>query len=121
MAIRIKANKDIKDIRNRVGLSYTDKSGDDLMKAIRQERKVELAYEGHYYWDMRRWKLSATAFTGIRLHGMKIEKNANGSFTYIYTECDDKDRNFPTKMYRFPMPQAELDNNGAVTQYAEWQ
>ena len=33
----------------------------------------------------------------------------------------DKDRNFPTKMYRFPMPQAELDNNGAVTQYAEWQ
>ena len=90
-------------------------------KAIRQERKVELAYEGHYYWDMRRWKLSATAFTGIRLHGMKIEKNANGSFTYIYTECDDKDRNFPTKMYRFPMPQAELDNNGAVTQYAEWQ
>lgn len=39
----------------------------------------------------------------------------------IYTECDDKDRNFPTKMYRFPMPQAELDNNGAVTQYAEWQ
>ena len=86
-----------------------------------QERKVELAYEGHYYWDMRRWKLSATAFTGIRLHGMKIEKNANGSFTYIYTECDDKDRNFPTKMYRFPMPQAELDNNGAVTQYAEWQ
>ncbi len=49
-----------------MGLSYTDKSGDDLMKAIRQERKVELAYEGHYYWDMRRWKLSATAFTGIR-------------------------------------------------------
>ena len=91
------------------------------MKAIRQERQVELAYEGHYYWDMRRWKLSATAFTGIRLHGLKIEQNANGSFNYIYVECDDKDRNFPTKMYRFPMPQAELDNNGAVTQYAEWQ
>ena len=116
-----KANKDIKDIRNRVGLPYSDKSGEDLMKAIRQERKVELAYEGHYYWDMRRWKLSATAFTGIRLHGLKIEQNANGSFNYIYVECDDKDRNFPTKMYRFPMPQAELDNNGAVTQYAEWQ
>ena len=116
-----KANKDIKDIRNRVGLPYSDKSGEDLMKAIRQERKVELAYEGHYYWDMRRWRLSATAFTGIRLHGLKIEQNANGSFNYIYVECDDKDRNFPTKMYRFPMPQAELDNNGAVTQYAAWQ
>ncbi|MCS2594323.1 RagB/SusD family nutrient uptake outer membrane protein [Bacteroides thetaiotaomicron] len=63
--------------------------------------KSELAYEGHYYWDMRRWKLSATAFTGIRLHGLKIEQNANGSFNYIYVECDDKDRNFPTKMYRF--------------------
>ena len=54
------------------------------MKAIRQERKVELAYEGHYYWDMRRWKLSATAFTGIRLHGMKIEKMQMGlSLTFI--------------------------------------
>ena len=115
------ANAAVKAIRDRVGLPYQDKAGENLWKAIRQERKVELAYEGHYYWDMRRWKLSATAFTGIRLHGMKIEKNANGSFTYIYTECDDKDRNFPTKMYRFPMPQAELDNNGAVTQYAEWQ
>ncbi len=54
---------------------------------------------------MRRWRLSATAFTGIRLHGLKIEQNANVSFNYIYVECDDKDRNFPTKMYRFPMPQ----------------
>ena len=42
------------------------------------------------------------------------------SLTFIQNVID-KDRNFPTKMYRFPMPQAELDNNGAVTQYAEWQ
>ncbi|MCS2338214.1 RagB/SusD family nutrient uptake outer membrane protein [Bacteroides sp. BFG-606] len=81
-----KANKDIKDIRNRVGLSYTDKSGNDLIKAIRQERKVELAYEGHYYWDMRRWKLSATAFTGIRLHGNENRAKCKWIFhLHLYT------------------------------------
>ena len=99
--------------------SFSDK-GLELEEINRFPNQL-IEVRGHYYWDMRRWKLSATAFTGIRLHGMKIEQNANGSFTYIYTQCDDKDRNFPTKMYRFPMPQAELDNNGAVTQYAEWQ
>ncbi|MCS2305575.1 hypothetical protein NXX42_00175 [Bacteroides thetaiotaomicron] len=51
--------------------------------------------------DMRRWRLSATAFTEYPSSWTKIEQNANGSFNYIYVECDDKDRNFPTKMYRF--------------------
>ena len=90
------------------------------MDAIRQERKVELAFEGHYYWDMRRWKLAHTAFTGIRTHGLKIEKEANGSFTYYYVECDDQDRNFPEKMYSCPIPESELNNNKSITQISVW-
>ena len=90
------------------------------MDAIRQERKVELAYEGHYYWDMRRWKLAHIAFTGIRTHGLKIEQEANGSFTYYYVECDDQDRNFPEKMYSCPIPESELNNNKNITQISVW-
>jgi hypothetical protein len=33
---------------------------------------------------------------------------------------DDRDRNFPQKMYRFPMPSSELNSNALVEQYAEW-
>jgi hypothetical protein len=114
------ANSAVRKIRERVGLPWSNKSGDELWNAIRQERKVELAFEGHYYWDMRRWKLADTAFTGYRVHGLKIEKLGE-SFKYTYVECDTEDRNFPTKMYRFPMPEDELSNNAAVNQYAEWQ
>lgn len=115
------ANSAVREIRARVGLPYSDKSGDALMAAIQQERKVELSCEGLYYWDMRRWKLSANAFTGIRRHGLKIEKNADGTFRYTYVEVDDKDLNFPAKMYRCPLPSDEINGNKQVSQYTEWQ
>ena len=118
------ANAAVRAIRERVGLPYEDVTGDDLWKAIRQERKVELAYEGLWYWDLRRWKVAHKPYpeglTGYQQHGLKIEKNPDGTFTYTYVSVDDQDRNFPEKMYRFPMPTGELNNNGAVDQYPEW-
>ena len=114
------ANAAIRLIRGRVSLPYTDKTGDALMTAIRQERKVELAYEAQYYWDMKRWGLAESAFTGIRVHGLKIEANANGTFTYSYVDCDKQNRNFPNKMYQIPLPTDELNNNSLIQQYPEW-
>ena len=118
------ANAAVKAIRERVGLPYADKAGDERWAAIRQERKVELAYEGLWYWDLRRWRVAHKQYpeglTGYQQHGLKIEKNDDGTFTYTYVSVDDQDRNFPEKMYRFPMPTGELNNNGAVDQYREW-
>ena len=116
------AMEQVNAIRTRpaVGLNSINATGSAVMDAIRQERKVELAYEGLWYWDMRRWKLAHTAFTGIRVHGLKIEKEANGSFTYYYVECDDQDRNFPQKMYTCPIPTSELENNKSITQISDW-
>jgi len=114
------ANDAVRKVRNRVGLPYTDKSGEDLMAQIRQERKIELAYEGQYYWDMKRWGLAQTAFTGTRVHGLKIEKNGSGQFVYTYVDCDKQDRNFPAKMYRIPLPVSEITNNTAISQFPEW-
>ena len=111
----------MREIRSRVGLPYSDKSGDALMAAIRQERKVELACEGFYYWDMRRWKLAQSTFSATRRHGLKIEKNANGTFKYTYVEVDHKDLSFPSKMYRCPLPSSEINGNQSVSQYPEWQ
>ncbi|MDR6784979.1 hypothetical protein ABIE26_003677 [Pedobacter africanus] len=113
------ANAAVRKVRARVGLPYRDKSGPDLMAAIMQERKVELAFEGFYYWDMKRWKLAESAFTGKRVHGLKIEK-AGAGFKYTYVDCDKQDRNFPAKMYRIPLPTAEITNNTAVKQFPEW-
>lgn len=107
----------INEVRARVGLpkikSYTD-------EALRHERKVELAFEGLYYWDMRRWGLSTTAFTGIRRHGLKIEKMGEDTYRYSYVDVDDENLNYPAKMNRLPIPEKELNNNKDIEQFAEW-
>ena len=119
------ANAAVKAIRSRVGLPYTNKSGDALWQAIRQERRVELAFEGHWYWDLRRWGDAAEAWprglNGYQVHGLKIEPTAvDGQYKYTYVSVDDRDRNFPEKMYRFPLPEGELNSNPLVNQYPEW-
>lgn len=118
------ANAAVKAVRDRVGLPYTDKSGDALWQAIRQERKVELCYEGLWYWDLRRWGVAHKQYpeglSGYQVHGLKIEKGADGEFTYTYVSVDDKDRNFLEKMYRFPIPSSELTSNSLVDQFPEW-
>ena len=118
------ANAAVKAVRARVGLPYTDKSGEELWQAIRQERKVELAFEGLWYWDLRRWEVAHKKYpeglTGYQQHGLKIEKTGEGEFTYTYVSVDDQDRNFSEKLYRFPMPSSELESNSLVDQYNEW-
>ncbi len=117
------ANAAVREIRSRVGLSYTDKSGDNLWKAIVQERKVELAFEGLRYWDLRRWEVAAQPYpeglSAYQQHGLKIEPEGSG-FRYTYVSVDEKDRNFPERLYRFPMPKSELESNSLVNQYDEW-
>jgi hypothetical protein len=114
------ALSDINAIRARVNLPpKTGLSGDALFAAIRQERKIELAYEGHLYWDMRRWKLAHIEYNNYRVHGLKITGTAP-NYTYEYVDCDKQDRKFLAKTYVFPVPYSELQDNNAIEQYDEW-
>lgn len=119
------ANAAIKEIRKRVNLPYDNKAGDELWAAIRQERKVEMAFEGLWYWDLRRWGIADKKYpeglSGYQQHGLKIEKIGEDEFKYTYVSVDDRDRNFLTKMMnRFPIPSSELSSNGDVNQFDEW-
>lgn len=110
----------IEQIRSRVGLpTDTTLTGNAVFEALRHERKIELAYEGHLWWDMRRWKLAEEAYTGYRVHGMKITKEGSG-YRYTYVDCDGQDRTFLPRMYRLPIPDAELQNNSSISQFDEW-
>lgn len=113
------ANQDLVQIRSRVRLPYTAKTGDELIEAIRHERKIELAFEGKYYWDLRRWRIAHQVLTGVRFHGLRIEKTGN-QFIYKYVECDDRNRQFPEKLYILPIPSNEIANNLAIRQIGEW-
>ncbi len=118
------ANGIVNDIRARVGLPAISVDGAALMEAIRQERKVEFAFEGLWYWDLRRWGIAHEAYptglSGYQVHGLKITKDESGNFEYNYISVDDKNRNFPQRLYRFPLPADELNNNGALKQFPEW-
>ncbi len=90
-----------------------------LREIIREERKVELAFEGHRLWDLRRWKKAVEVLDGKRMHGLKITKSGD-SFTFEKVECDDKNRIFKESYYKLPVPQNEIDNNPLCKQTPLW-
>lgn len=50
-----------------------------MRNKIRQERRVELAFENHRFWDVRRWKI-AEIVDNKKVH--KITVNADGTYSY---------------------------------------
>jgi hypothetical protein len=102
-------------VRARVGLPAKNSSGNEWFEDYRNERKVELAYEGHLFWDMRRWKLAHIEYTDTRAHGFKIVGD-----NYEYIDVDYQDRKFSAKNYILPIPDAELANNSLIEQYDSW-
>lgn len=115
------ASNDLSIIRKRVGLPAVALSGDALWSQIRKERKLELAFEGQLFWDMRRWKLAHIEYSGEKamVHGFKITKEG-AACRYTYINADEHKRFFSEKYYQIPIPQAELSDNKAVQQYPTW-
>ena len=84
-------------------------------KRYENERFVELAFEGHRFFDLRRWKEAPEYLKTIK--GMKITKNADGS--YSYQEQTIGTRTWEDKWYLFPIPQKDVLNCG-YTQNDGW-
>ncbi len=103
------------EVRARVNLPLKTSSGEQWFNDDRNERKVELAYEGHLFWDMRRWKLAHIEYNNYRCHGFKITGD-----NYEYIDVDYQDRKFLEKTYVLPIPVSELENNSLIEQYDEW-
>jgi len=75
----------VEAIRQRAGLTpYQLPSGlsqAQMRDIIRNERRIELAFEEQRFYDIRRWKIAKETY-GTTLHGVRIVKNANNTFTY---------------------------------------
>lgn len=102
-------------VRARVGLPDKTSVDEEWFEDYRRERKVELSYENHLYWDMRRWKLAHIEYDGYRQHGFRI---SNGVYEYVEVDLDD--RRFNEKTYCFPIPSTEVSNNNLVNQFPQW-
>jgi hypothetical protein len=78
----------------------------DMRTAIRNERQIELAFEEHRFYDVRRWMI-ADVTENQPARGVIITKNSDGSFTYAEKIALDG-RKFETKHYWLPIPRAEI-------------
>jgi hypothetical protein len=110
----------LKSIRDRAGLTtpayIKTLSQVDFIEKVRNERRVELCFEGHRFWDVRRWKQGETYFNSS-IHGMKITKNGS-SLTYEVFNVED--RVFDSKMYAMPIPYDEIQKSKLLIQNEGW-
>ncbi len=91
-------------------------SAADFKKKYENERFVELAFEGHRFFDVRRWKEAPEYFTTIR----KMQMTLNADSTVTYTPATLEQRQWNDKMYFFPIPQSEIQKSGSLTQNPGW-
>ena len=89
---------------------------DGMRAIIHQERMIELALEGHRYWDLRRWKLAGEYFSKP-IRGWNIFKPDVAGF---YEVENIFYRNYLTKDYLWPISQTELLRNPNLIQNPGW-
>ena len=99
----------VNQVRNRAGMPSLPSgiSQDDLRERIRNERRVELAFEEHRYWDVRRWMI-AMETENTPLGKVFITRADNGNLTFDYTQEALSGKQFMMQHHWFPIPIDEI-------------
>ena len=94
---------------------HTTQSG--LREIIRQERMIELAFEGHRYNDIRRWKL-ADEYFNTNVRGWSVDEKTDANY---YKVIEVGMRSFATpRDYLHPIKTSELITNPNLIQNPQW-
>ena len=107
------ANDAINVLRNRsdIKMPKFTEDGDAWVERYERERLVELAFENHRFWDVRRWKKADKYFRNIQV--ASISSSLELTRSTVSRQWDDK-------YYFYPIPQAELKKNTNLTQNPGW-
>ena len=98
-------------LRSKMKAMPAGMSNADFWAKYQNERRVELAFEGHRFWDVRRWKEGAKYFSKIT--EMHITKNEDGTYTYTPKTVN---RVWDEKFNFFPIPQSDIMKNPNLDQ-----
>jgi hypothetical protein len=80
----------------------------EMRDRIRNERRVELCFEEHRFFDVRRWKLGLTYFREP-IRKVQIFRDGGGNLFYSYPVWEQRDyKDFQNLL---PIPQNEIDRN----------
>jgi hypothetical protein len=108
----------VNQIRKRAGMPNlpVGLTKDQMRDRIRNERRVELAFEEHRFFDVRRWKIGDQVLAKP-VTGMKIVLSGT---TLTYQRFTVENRVFTDKNYHYPIPQSEKDKTTKLVQNDGW-
>jgi len=94
-----------------------------MRELIKHERKIEFAFEGQRYWDLRRWKDAYDAYNkpirGLDVSAPEAQRSQFYTERIWNTEKTMK-RMFSNKMYLWPISRTTLRKNGKLVQNPGW-
>lgn len=107
-AFTLSAADALNQVRSNAGMpSVTVKGKEEFIDAVRNEWRVEFAFEDHRFWDVRRWKIASD--TQRNIYGVSISDSGDGARTYQRLQYET--RTWNERMYLYPIPQSELFKN----------
>ena len=105
----------------RIGKLSSKLTPEEFLESVKKERRVEMAFEGQRFWDLRRWKELDKNTT---IYGINIVKNEEGKLEYgtdnNMEPHEVKKIAFDEKMYFYPFNQKELFKNTNLKQNPGW-
>lgn len=113
----------IKAIRERAGITdtgYLDECAADknkMRELIRNERRIELCFENHRFYDLRRWKVDLSLLTE-QAKGIAISQGTGGVLQYNYIDVEN--RSYKDYMYYGPIPYNETLKYDQLKQNKGW-
>ncbi|WP_140936798.1 RagB/SusD family nutrient uptake outer membrane protein [Sphingobacterium lumbrici] len=112
--LQLSARQALNLVRQAAKMPNIVDSGTDFMKRLRNERRVELAFEDHRFWDIRRWMIGEVVKD---IYGVKVQRIGGAD---IYTRVKIQERIWKEKMYLYPIPMQETYKNPNLGQNPEW-
>ncbi len=108
----------VNTVRNRAGMPdlLPGLSKDDMRTRIHNERRIELSFEEHRYFDVRRWKI-AMDVENQPARRVSITRAGDGTLSYEYSNEGLSGKQFGEQHHWFPIPLDEITaSNGELKQ-----
>ena len=109
----LSANEAINVLRKRADIAMPEftEDGEAWVERYERERFVELAFENHRFWDVRRWRKGGDHFKSVQVANIGADKKLTR--TTVTRQWDEK-------YNLYPIPQTEIKKNPALGQNPGW-
>ena len=111
------ARQYINMIRKRAGMPEITETGQALVDRYRNERRIELAFEDHRYFDVRRWLIAPQAYENAQGVNIRHKIDASGNIlSSTYSVINAQNRAWNSRFYFFPIKLDEMNRNKQLIQ-----